>query len=369
MPTSTRSFPLPPSLLPTDLDSLPPRELTARGRATNALKERRHFELGRLIAYVYEQPRRFGYASAIDWAEAEVGVREREAYHLLRLELETRKLPALREAYQTGEVPFSHAREVVKVATPETDERWTREAKRLPFRAIYARVHGEGEASAARGEGPWPDSGLHGPLGRTEPLTSETRPFTPALKALEAEVWELHNRLAGHDTGWRDFFEAMLVSYKQDLEGQALALPPTARAVLERDGWRCRVPHCSRRAALHIHHGVHRSQGGDDAPDRLLCLCEPHHRAHHEGLLEIRGSESKGWRFRHRPEPGAPWEDFPPGGEHRYDPLERAWDGPTYVREGWIPWAGPERVFKSVVTGDAARHSTDVIGPVLASGP
>jgi 5-methylcytosine-specific restriction endonuclease McrA len=43
--------------------------------------------------------------------------------------------------------------------------------------------------------------------------------------------------------------------------------------VLNRDGWRCRYPHCQLRNNLHCHHVQFRSEGGPDESWNLLTLC------------------------------------------------------------------------------------------------
>ncbi len=321
-------------LLASDLAAHSPRALTAAGKSTAALVERCHFALGRLIAHVHANPRPFGYVSGIDFAEAELGMRERTAYHLLEVERATRALPHLRDVYEGGKASFSNVREAVKVATADDDGKWAELAQELTYRALYKKVHDDGDARAARGEGPWPDSGLHGEVGRPEPTTNETRPMTPSLRNSEREVWEMHSRWAGQDTGWREFYEATLVSYRAELERLlAETVPAEARFVLERDGWRCVVPGCSRRANLQRHHVMHRSQGGSDFAANLVTLCFGHHEAHHQGLLDVRGDAERGFRFRHRETPGAEWQSYPAGASCGYDPVERAWDGPSYVRE------------------------------------
>jgi hypothetical protein len=47
--------------------------------------------------------------------------------------------------------------------------------------------------------------------------------------------------------------------------------------IFERDGWRCRVPGCSSRRNLQVHHVVFRSQGGSDEDANLAVLCAAHH--------------------------------------------------------------------------------------------
>lgn len=45
----------------------------------------------------------------------------------------------------------------------------------------------------------------------------------------------------------------------------------TRQAVYRRDGFRCAL--CDDTRGLQIHHVVHRSLGGSDFPDNLICLC------------------------------------------------------------------------------------------------
>jgi hypothetical protein len=56
--------------------------------------------------------------------------------------------------------------------------------------------------------------------------------------------------------------------------------------IFERDGWRCRVPGCTSRTSLQVHHVVFRSQGGGDEDANLAVLCATHHmRSIHLGRL------------------------------------------------------------------------------------
>src|SRR6185436_18850232 len=69
-----------------------------------------------------------------------------------------------------------------------------------------------------------------------------------------------------------------------------IALPRHRDPVFERDGWRCAVPACSARRALHDHHVVFRSQGGDNARDNRVTVCAAHHlHGIHEGRVRARG--------------------------------------------------------------------------------
>jgi hypothetical protein len=62
-----------------------------------------------------------------------------------------------------------------------------------------------------------------------------------------------------------------------------------ARAVRLRDRDRCRVPGCSRRRYVDVHHIVERARGGVHSRKNCLCLCGTHHRMLHERQLVITG--------------------------------------------------------------------------------
>jgi hypothetical protein len=58
--------------------------------------------------------------------------------------------------------------------------------------------------------------------------------------------------------------------------------------VEQRDGG-CRVPGCSQRRWLHVHHLQHHAHGGPTAVGNLVCLCPAHHRLLHAGHLHVTG--------------------------------------------------------------------------------
>jgi hypothetical protein len=88
----------------------------------------------------------------------------------------------------------------------------------------------------------------------------------------------------------------------------------TVRAVIERDGellgfspaaptvdWRmrlyiedrdggCGYPGCTACRWLHIHHIVHREDGGETVAENLIAQCPHHHRIHHKGGFTIEGN-------------------------------------------------------------------------------
>jgi len=71
------------------------------------------------------------------------------------------------------------------------------------------------------------------------------------------------------------------------------------RAFVEQRDGGCAVPGCQLSRWLRIHHLVHWEDGGRTESTNLCALCPAHHRMHHLGLLEIRGSPNSpsGLRF------------------------------------------------------------------------
>ncbi len=61
------------------------------------------------------------------------------------------------------------------------------------------------------------------------------------------------------------------------------------RAVLLRDQCRCRVPGCTRRRYVDVHHILEQARGGAHSRGNCLVLCTTHHRLLHEGKLLLSG--------------------------------------------------------------------------------
>jgi len=72
----------------------------------------------------------------------------------------------------------------------------------------------------------------------------------------------------------------------------------TRKVVEDRDGG-CRFPGCGQRRWLHVHHILHRAQGGATVLENLCCLCPVHHRMYHRGDFSIEGdpTDATGLRF------------------------------------------------------------------------
>ncbi len=75
--------------------------------------------------------------------------------------------------------------------------------------------------------------------------------------------------------------------------------PALRRKVKHRDHRACRVPWCRSSRNVDCHHIIHVSKGGKHTLENLICLCESHHIAHHEGALLIEGTASNPTFLRH----------------------------------------------------------------------
>ncbi|MBV6508813.1 MAG: hypothetical protein JJLCMIEE_01879 [Acidimicrobiales bacterium] len=113
------------------------------------------------------------------------------------------------------------------------------------------------------------------------------------------------------------------------------------RTLIEERDRGCRVPGCGQSRWLHIHHIVHRRDGGPTEAANLVALCPFHHRRHHKGLLGISGdptspvglsfSDKWGRPLLQPPRPKAPAE--PP-------PIQHNWRPPTgeTLDARWFAW-------------------------------
>ncbi len=115
-----------------------------------------------------------GHTSVIAYGEAELDLTPRQTRDLVFVAKRLAALPALDEAFRTGRVGYTKAREVARVATPETDAAWTTRALQTTNRALERQV-----AAAQRGDDPPADP-------RAEPGPARVR-VTVAMSAADAD--------------------------------------------------------------------------------------------------------------------------------------------------------------------------------------
>ena len=85
--------------------------------------------------------------------------------------------------------------------------------------------------------------------------------------------------------------------------------PAIRRAVLRRDGGRCRVPGCRHATFVDVHHLELRANGGSNDVENLITLCSAHHRASHNGELLTAGTTATAVSFAHAD--GTPYRRVP----------------------------------------------------------
>jgi hypothetical protein len=73
--------------------------------------------------------RDLGHSSMNQYADQELGFSKSKVGDFIRLATQLNKLPAVREAVASGELGYTKARELVSVATPETQDTWLKAAK------------------------------------------------------------------------------------------------------------------------------------------------------------------------------------------------------------------------------------------------
>ncbi|MFC1572277.1 HNH endonuclease [Candidatus Eisenbacteria bacterium] len=81
-----------------------------------------------------------GFSSVYQYANAALGFSENKTYRFLRLTDDLKRLPRLRESVATGELGWTKAREVAKVASQATEARWIAVAKKTSRREFEQKV-------------------------------------------------------------------------------------------------------------------------------------------------------------------------------------------------------------------------------------
>lgn len=257
-----------------------------------------------------------GYASVFAYAWDQHRMGKSKASELIAISNASDRLPRMRAAFDAGQLDWTKAREIAKVATPDTELEWLSRARTSTADDLRAQRKGEPAplrrvlslpdeaaalfdqlvagvkqelgivpdweavlelmkrgASGERGEAPVQRVVIT-ECGTCQEATRETRdgPVPVSRAAVD------HARCDGeiHDL-------------RQEANRVKRTIPSRVRRrVLDRDRRRCAVPGCRAMAALDVHHEDGWQAGHD--PARMVTLCWSHHRARHEGRLRIEGS-------------------------------------------------------------------------------
>ena len=217
---------------------------------------------------------KYGFASTVDYARERIGFEDRKTRYLVKMAERFEELPRLEKAFRRGDIPWTKAREVVKVATPKTEAKWLDRCQSMSNRQLEQEVQ------------------------RKQPPTTKKTLFF-VLEGDRVEGWEQARealeRLAGKTLSDIEAFDLLcaeaLCTYAttppfgdgEETDGGYV------RKVAERDGWKCTRPGCSNRTALTANHILPRARGGPDETWNLHTVCAVCHAAITEGRLKVKG--------------------------------------------------------------------------------
>jgi hypothetical protein len=292
---------------------------------------------------------RLGYASFAEYIERLFGYSPRWTAEKLRVAEALEELPILSRALANGEISWSSARELTRVAVVETEPEWIEIARGRTAREVEKLVSGH-RPGARPNDPPDPRAVRH--VFRFEVSADTFATFREALAKLrrnaadpldddEALLLMARHILGGPTDAGRSSYQVTLdvcgrcrrghmqacgdvveiepqvvetaqcdahmtaVATSESLThvGTARAtqtIPPSVRRfVHHRDHGRCRVPGCRNATFVDIHHIDRKADGGSHDPENLVTLCSAHHRAIHRGTLRVDGRASTGLAFRH----------------------------------------------------------------------
>jgi hypothetical protein len=189
----------------------------------------------------------------------------------IALERKLHDLPALGAAWNEGRLTYEKARLVARSADPESVEARIEEAERMKCIDFRRKIDADEDAQM-----------------------SARRKFAAVMPrwalALVRDAFRSVREQAGAPLTPGECVVALFLHLVEVWKPVLTQRNTVHHRVLERDGYRCKVPGCSR-AAAHAHHIVLRSQGGTDDPSNLISLCAAHHlRGVHMGRLQVSGT-------------------------------------------------------------------------------
>ena len=302
--------------------------------------------------------RLLGYSSVMHYGTHALGLSPRDVWDRLRVARALRQLPEVAAALRRGRLSWSKLREIIRVATPETEGEWLEQAGRLSCRELEAAVAAESKGKERSAEvtrlvcrfvndqtvrvtvdlTPAQFALVDQAIGAirqhlgTEDAADALELIARAyLARLGEEDPALHQQVVVHRCRecrgeWRETSKGRVpvaVSEREptevvevdDPEGErelersshvgsrveALLSRYIPRSVLRKVHWRdegrCQVPGCLNGRWSQLHHIRFFSRGGRHRARNLLTLCTQHHRQLHKGHLVLRAGDAEGHTF------------------------------------------------------------------------
>jgi hypothetical protein len=283
--------------------------------------------------------RHLGFASFAEYVERLFGYSRRTLDDKLRTAEALEVLPELALALRDGSVSWSAARELVRVATAETEHEWLAVARGKSVHQIERLVAGRNRGGRP-GEAPNPAAQRH--VLRFEVSAETFATFRDAVRVLRqksnqpldddsalllmarevlggpadagrasyqiaVDVCERCRGASQHANGEGVRVDSAIVEMAEcDAQhiGHVASEPPHVgeraratqtippalrRKVMRRDHGRCVVPGCRHATFVDVHHIEARADGGTHDESNMVVLCSAHHRAVPRGQLRISG--------------------------------------------------------------------------------
>ncbi len=293
-----------------------------------------------------------GHSSMNQYAIQELGFSISKANDFIRLGRRLAKLPAVQEAVASGDLGYTKAREIISVATPETQDTWLQVAKGTRKEVVRQVKKAKAAAKVDPGQGVLLPSSPPVVAPRELPVRFQMD-LTPEQEARRSALVERLHKLGGVPNDRAELMLEALVALVEtkELQGQksprghipsrppvqihvhenaatgrmtvqtdagerelsraeaerlhcdaavcnhggrnTTTIPPRVRReVLARDKHQCQAPGCGRTRFLEVHHIVVRQKGGANHPENLVTLCASCHRLWHERGKGVGGPET-----------------------------------------------------------------------------
>jgi len=305
-----------------------------------------------------------GCSSTTQFCQVKLKFSPRKAGELLRVAKDLVKLPALEQAFQHKQIPWTAVREVSRVAIQETEIKWLVWCKDRTVTQIERAVSATNPGDLPPEDGPLRLK-LHPKLifqmapeiqalweqcvermgGAREENMNPNQVFEELLKQYlsrplnsdEMDKRRVYQGIIHHCSSCResymdtdsgplklspevadnvmdqaDIMDITPLEEKERVLEEAAGgpvpkeerdlpnTPELSRQVRARDGYRCAVPGCNRKGYLQAHHIVWRVNGGRTVLKNEISLCPACHQLVHSGKLVITWTRSDGLTF-HRP--------------------------------------------------------------------
>jgi len=298
----------------------------------------------RLLTDVREFDTREGWArqgalSCAHWLSFRCGIALGPAREKVRVAQALGGLPLIDDELRRGQLSFSKVRAMTRVATPENEAKLVaiarastaaqlekicrfydqlqpddaeREARRRWFRTrrledgmvrIEVQLRPEEAAQVLRACDVFAKSAAERAdalVTMAEATLRGDQPDRPPVEVMlhidaTSLTGEVHGAGVSAETSRRLLCDAGVIPARDDAEGNPLDVGrklrlfsgALRRALLARDGRRCRFPGCTHARYLHGHHVRHWIDGGETSLANALLLCSRHHRLVHEGGFQV----------------------------------------------------------------------------------